>query len=892
MPAPAPSDRDLSILRSFASRIDPSDAGAHNNLGVLYYQRGLVPEAVAAFARALALDPKMEIARANLDRAYRESGFYDARITELQERLRRHPDDREARWELGRAYASVDQPDRAAEAFEELLRLKPDDVPAQIQLGLAEKTRGRMETAGEWFARAAELDPGSAVARYYLGEVLYNRGLNEAALEALQGAISRNPDYAEAHYLLAFVYGDMGRHEDARDATRRAIALNPALARAQANLSLDRLWSDGERVAVPRRDSRSVPAERDPLAHYQLGLAFRQKGYYAEALREYRMALDAGEDRRLALQAMAEVHLLRRDHSTALELYDELIRSYPKEPKLRNEQGVCLHQAGRRDAAAKAYEDALALDSAYAMAWNNLGVLRSSAAAPEPAIQAFRTALDRQPTLHAARLNLALLHYQRRQLQSALEGFRAVLAADNTNASGWNGVGLVLMELRRLADARNAFARAVEADPEFAGAHYNLSFVLGQLGDFEGALRETKRALELESYYVPQKYALTIDLQYEDPTIAIAPEVSTDAGVEELRQELTLDARLLDRLFDELAPPEPPVARTAEDPLALARDYLGKGLLEQALAEMTRARSRGANPVAAISLMGDLFGRRGLHGEALERYREARALEPDDRHATLGELSALLALDRAGEGGALADELARRFPRDVDVLFAAARARLGVDDARGALDLLRRAQTLAPGRADLLHLQAKVAARLGDSTAAIEACRAALELDGSLVQVWLDLGRLEEARQGWTAARDAYAKALDLLPTYADAAIALAELLRKRGDLRNAVTVLADLLATDPYAIEALTLLGRVLLELGRVDEAGEALSRGLRFNPDHPGALFHLGEALALRRRFSDAIQVWDRVAQVDAAGVWGAQARIRGRSARDLAHILTTVG
>ena len=56
-----------------------------------------------------------------------------------------------------------------------------------------------------------------------------------------------------------------------------------------------------------------------------LGLAFRQKGYYPEALREYRLALDHGEDRRLTLQAMAEVHLLRRDLDSALELYDALV---------------------------------------------------------------------------------------------------------------------------------------------------------------------------------------------------------------------------------------------------------------------------------------------------------------------------------------------------------------------------------------------------------------------------------------------------------------------------------------------------------------------------------------------------------------------------------------
>jgi len=101
------SDRDLAVLRSFVRRIDASDAGAHNNLGVLYFRRGLFPEAVGCFAHALELDAKMTVAQRNLEIACRRSGFYDRRITELRERLRRHPEDRDVRWEVARASAAV-----------------------------------------------------------------------------------------------------------------------------------------------------------------------------------------------------------------------------------------------------------------------------------------------------------------------------------------------------------------------------------------------------------------------------------------------------------------------------------------------------------------------------------------------------------------------------------------------------------------------------------------------------------------------------------------------------------------------------------------------------------------------------------------------------------------
>ena len=76
MTAPALSDRDVAVLRSFGRRIDPADAGAHNNLGVLYFQKGLVAEAITEFTRALDLDPRMQVAQRNLEIAYQRSGFH------------------------------------------------------------------------------------------------------------------------------------------------------------------------------------------------------------------------------------------------------------------------------------------------------------------------------------------------------------------------------------------------------------------------------------------------------------------------------------------------------------------------------------------------------------------------------------------------------------------------------------------------------------------------------------------------------------------------------------------------------------------------------------------------------------------------------------------------
>jgi len=102
--------------------------------------------------------------------------------------------------------------------------------------------------------------------------------------------------------------------------------------------------------------------------------------------------------------------------------------------------------------------------------------------------------------------------------------------------------------------------------------------------------------------------------------------------------------------------------------------------------------------------------------------------------------------------------------------------------------------------------------------------------------------------------------------------------------------VLVRILEADPYELEALTALGRALLEDGRTTQAMEAFERVLRFDRDHAGALYHRGAVLARQRQFDQAVQAWERVVQLDPAGPYASQARTRARSARDLQHIFAT--
>ena len=882
--------RDQVALRSLARRIDPSDPGAHNNLGVLYYERGLLPEAIAAFSHALELDPRMAVARRNLERVQRETGYYDGHVAGLRERLSQSPGRVDLRQELGRAYAVLGNVDEAATQFEAAIRDSPNDPAPLIQLGLLETQRGRQEEATACFERACALDPRSAVSHTHLGHALYNQGLVERAKDVLERALELNPANADANYLLGFVYGELGQHEKARVATKSAMELNPALGVAQANLEISSPADIQRETSVPRPASVRARDEDPGRAHLNLGLAFRKRGYLADALREYRLALEAGEVHLDVLQGLAEVHLLRRDIAAALELYDQLLDRRPGHAGLWTDKGVCLHLAGRREEARAAWGRAVELDSSNALAWNNLGVAQARDRDPTKALASFETALRSRPGLSAARLNLALLHAHQRQYRAALDDYRAVLHVDPDDAGAWNGIGQVLMDLKQFDEARNAFARAVDADADLAVAHYNLGFCLSHLGRFDEALQETKRALELESYYVPQRFALTVDLQFEETTIPVAVSVHEDQRHEVPPGTFEFEPGLLDEIFADLAPDEVTSTVTGSegaDEFTLARDYMAKGLLDLASAEASRAVRRGAPTSEGAIVEGEIFMRRGLFGEALERFHLALEQEPNSRAALRGTTEALVALDRGAEAVSLGDRLVTAAPTWADAYAARARARRLVGAVEGARRDAEEAARHRPGDPDLLLLSGSLARAQGDLEGAFRIYSAALQLDEGLAQAWHELGVLEEQRGNREEASAAHWHAVRILPTHLESTLALAWLLRRDGVVQEAIRLLVDFLLAEPMATDVLTLLGQLLLDDHRPLEAQRVFERALRYSPDHLGALFHLGVALARRREYGRAVEAWERVVELSPTGPLAAEARRHARSAQDLAVI-----
>jgi Flp pilus assembly protein TadD len=187
---------DTSMLRS-----DPSNAGAHMNLGITLSNLDRMEEGERALRDSIRLNSSNARAHYNLATLQ----FRQGRLAE------------------------------AMQSNETAIRLDPSHAKARSSLGVIYTRIGRNEDAARELEEAVRLEPGYAEGRNNLGMFYGESGRLEEALAEFQQASRLRPDLATIHRNLATAYMKLGRGDDARRAFERAAELDPRYANPSTN---------------------------------------------------------------------------------------------------------------------------------------------------------------------------------------------------------------------------------------------------------------------------------------------------------------------------------------------------------------------------------------------------------------------------------------------------------------------------------------------------------------------------------------------------------------------------------------------------------------------------------------------------------------------------------
>ena len=161
-----------------AATLNPADASAHYNLGLIHLSRKELPAARERFERAINIDPEEIDAHYQLGRIARSEGRLADAIKHFEQVVVRDPAHAQLEiWrEIGATYVHAGQFADAEEALERFLDKRQSDPEGLYLMGRAYYGQGRLREAKEWMQRCVEAVRTAPAYKYRTEK----RWLNEA----------------------------------------------------------------------------------------------------------------------------------------------------------------------------------------------------------------------------------------------------------------------------------------------------------------------------------------------------------------------------------------------------------------------------------------------------------------------------------------------------------------------------------------------------------------------------------------------------------------------------------------------------------------------------------------------------------------------------------------
>ncbi|MGH9335308.1 MAG: tetratricopeptide repeat protein, partial [Vicinamibacteria bacterium] len=268
-----------------------------------------------------------------------------------------------------------------------------------------------------------------------------------------------------------------------------------------------------------------------------------------------------------------------------------------------------------------------------------------------------------------------------------------------------------------------------------------------------------------------------------------------------------------------------------------AEAALGDGRLPEALSEVERVLANDGEVVEAHRIHGDVLKAMREPGRAAAAYREALALEPEDKVASFHLALLDLELGRVEAAEAGLRRVLQLDPRDNKSYFLLAKLLIARRELRAALATLDRAIENTTNAAPFHTARAECYLALGELDGAEASIRTALGLSPDAPRIHHYLGLIQEARGDVEGAMASYEKELARFPADPQTFLNLAELYRREGKPSEEIRVLEGALSAAPRLAVVHVRLGRARLEAGQIERARSSLQQGLRLGPDPESA-------------------------------------------------------
>ncbi len=306
--------------------------------GRLALEKGDAGKALSAFNKALTIDPRNAFANYNLGVIYQQEGRWKEAERSLNAVLESMPGNLDAQLRLSGIYIETNQIQKAVGLLEGLINNAgntPQGQQARNMLARLEASLKQQQESGggideqiKKYEQLVEKNPGNVEERMHLAALYLRKKDNEKAKAQYQAVIKLDPGNVNAHGTLGAIFDDAGSFTEAIEQYALAVSLE----------------GDPERAAGIAR-----------VILLALGRQYFNENKLSDALREFNIVLEKDPDNVVALLFTGMIYSNNSELEDAVAAFQKLLRNHPNHLPARINLALAYERLNREDDAIREY---------------------------------------------------------------------------------------------------------------------------------------------------------------------------------------------------------------------------------------------------------------------------------------------------------------------------------------------------------------------------------------------------------------------------------------------------------------------------------------------------------------------------------------------------------
>ncbi len=330
----------------------------------------------------------------------------------------------------------------------------------------------------------------------------YRSDAIEEATKLAEQALQADPSCAEAHYVKALIaYYKRKEKFKAQNEFNKAISLKPSLTEAYIDRA-DLEWSLKDEEKALNDISKAIELSPNNSQYpYIRGKRYFEKGEFAKSIADFTSAIKIDPQNAAAYDSRGNAQRALKKYDEALSDHAHAIAIKPS-PEFICDSGWDYYEMGKRKDATTVFEQALAADPKFKLAYKGLGYVLYQDKEYEKALKNLSIWLNENPDDKQECLKKeALCYYELGQYEKSIADYDSVLKENPKDEEAYNCRGLALSDSNQYRKSIVDFDKAISISMN-AAYFNNRGYAHYYLREYDLALEDFNSAIALNSQLV------------------------------------------------------------------------------------------------------------------------------------------------------------------------------------------------------------------------------------------------------------------------------------------------------------------------------------------------------------------------------------------------------